>query len=201
MRNSAEAGSTLTGVLTAWQSLGNIGPWDYRCGYCGREVASARGYFDAGRNTDWAIYICPGCERPTFRGDVIVPGAPFGAEVDALPPEIAKLYGEARRAVQAGAPTSAVLTCRKILMHVGVEKGAKEGLKFIQYVDHLADAGWVPPDGGGWVDHIRTRSNEANHEIKVMTDADAKELIVFVEMLLRFAYEMPSRVPKPPTGA
>ena len=48
------------------------------------------------------------------------------------------------------------------------------------------------------VDHIRKKGNEANHEIKLMTQADAEELIAFTEMLLKFFYEFQNRVPAPP---
>ena len=56
--------------------------------------------------------------------------------------------------------------------------------------------GYVPPNGRAWVDHIRTKGNEANHEIKLMSKADAEELIVFAEMLLKFMFEFPGRLPK-----
>jgi hypothetical protein len=45
------------------------------------------------------------------------------------------------------------------------------------------------------VDHIRTKGNEATHEIVLMTKADAEELIAFTEMLLKFVYEFPAKVP------
>jgi hypothetical protein len=118
--------------------------------------------------------------------------------VENLPEGIAGLYEEARRCTSARAYTAAVLACRKILMHIAVERGAATGEKFIAYVDYLAKQGYVPPDGRIWVDHIRTKSNEANHEIVAMTDTDAADLVTFVEMLLRFIYEFPARVPKPP---
>ena len=46
------------------------------------------------------------------------------------------------------------------------------------------------------MDHIRKKGNEANHEIRLMKKADAEELISFSEMLLKFIYEFPQRVPK-----
>ena len=52
----------------------------------------------------------------------------------------------------------------------------------------------MPPDGKGWVDYIRQKSNEANHEIVLMTEEEATDLINFSEMLLRFVYEFPSKV-------
>jgi hypothetical protein len=45
------------------------------------------------------------------------------------------------------------------------------------------------------VDHIRKKGNEATHEIALMGQADAEELIGFTEMLLKFIYEFPARVP------
>jgi hypothetical protein len=55
---------------------------------------------------------------------------------------------------------------------------------------------YVPPNGKQWVDHIRKKGNEATHEIALMSEADAKELLVFLEMLLRFIYELPNMIPK-----
>ena len=84
-------------------------------------------------------------------------------------------------------------------MHVAVEKGAEEGKPFLEYVEYLSQKGYVPPDGKGWVDYIRTKGNEANHEIKIMSFADASDLITFSEMLLKFVYEFPAKVkPMPP---
>jgi hypothetical protein len=62
---------------------------------------------------------------------------------------------------------------------------------------NLAAKGYVPPDGREWVDHIRQKGNEANHEIKVMTAQDARDLVSFLEMLLKFVYEFPAKI-RPP---
>ena len=83
-------------------------------------------------------------------------------------------------------------------MNVAVNEGVPEGQTFISYVEYLDSKNFVPPKGKGWVDYIRKRGNEANHEIALMTEADAIGLISFVEMLLRFIYEFPSLVPPPP---
>ena len=79
-------------------------------------------------------------------------------------------------------------------MSIAVSKGAKEGLHFIEYVSFLSDKGYVPPDGKEWVDHIRTKSNEANHEIRIMTREEAEELINFSSMLLKLIYEFPEKM-------
>jgi hypothetical protein len=76
-------------------------------------------------------------------------------------------------------------------MHLAVEKGAQHGQSFADYVTYLADQGYVPPDGRAWVDHIRKKGNDANHEIALMTKEEAEELISFLEMLLKFMFEFP----------
>jgi hypothetical protein len=73
-----------------------------------------------------------------------------------------------------------------------LSKGADQGKKFVQYVDFLATKGYVPPDGREWVDHIRSKGNEATHEIAMMKKDDAEDLVTFLEMLLRFIYEFPA---------
>ena len=80
-------------------------------------------------------------------------------------------------------------------MNLAVSLKADPGKKFVEYVDYLAQQGYVPPNGRGWVDHIRKKGNEATHEILLMSKADANELISFTEMLLKFIYEFPAKVP------
>ena len=120
--------------------------------------------------------------------------------MQSLPTNIESLYNEIRSSIAANTHTGAVLLARKLLMHIAVEQGATAGKPFAAYVQFLADERWLPPNAKPWVDHIRTKGNEANHEIVLMSPADAKELLVFCEMLLRLVYEFPNRVPKPATG-
>jgi hypothetical protein len=146
------------------------------------------------------LYICPGCSKPTFFDHVgsQIPGVAPGNEVDHLPTGVDSLYTEARKSAGAGAHTAAVLACRKLLMNIAVDRGAKPGGSFLSYVEYLSDQNYVPPNGKGWVDHIRAKGNEATHEIKVMTPQDSADLIGFAEMLLKFVFEFPARVPKVP---
>ena len=65
----------------------------------------------------------------------------------------------------------------------------------LQVVENTPHFGFVPPNGRIWIDHIRNKGNEANHEIKLMVKQDAEELILFSEMLLKFIYEFPNKVP------
>lgn len=184
--------------MSGWHNINGIGSRQFRCGHCGFNVANDKGFFhnDLARR----IYLCPHCDGPNYflRAELQIPGVAPGQEVDHLPEPLAKLYREARNCCSVGSYTASVLAARKMLMNVAVDQGAAEGLKFIEYVDHLAAAGFIPPNGRAWVDHIRRKGNEATHEIALMAKTDAEELIAFLEMLLKFIYEFPARVPTAP---
>ena len=79
-------------------------------------------------------------------------------------------------------------------MHIAVSQGAGDGLSFAKYVDYLDDKHFTPPNSKDWVDHIRKKGNEANHEIVVMGKSDAEELLEFIHMILTFIYEYPARM-------
>lgn len=178
-----------------WSNLGRLQAKEYSCGHCGRLVASREGY--ASNAPSFLIYICPNCADPSyFTPSGQIPGVAPGNAVASLPEDLNALYNEARRAISVNANTASVLACRKLLMNIAVSQGAQAGQTFVSYVDFLADNHFVPPNGRGWVDHIRRKGNEATHEIALMTPEDAGELILFAEMLLKFIYEFPARVPQ-----
>ena len=79
-------------------------------------------------------------------------------------------------------------------MNIAVEKGAKENLSFVEYVNYLYDKGIIAKGSKDWVDHIREKGNEANHEIKIMSKEDAERLIQFIEIMLKQIYEFPARL-------
>ncbi len=187
--------------MTEWNRTGEIDPCRWTCGYCGSQVGGNIGYNKLFPDRD-CIYICPSCGNPTAfvengLGRLLqVPGSMYGSDVSCLPQSVSKLYREVRECFKGGAFTASVLAARKLLMHIAVDCGADEGKSFIQYVEFLSVSGYIPPNGKGWVDEIRKRSNEANHEIVIMDSDDARRLIDFCEMLLRFVYEFPAMVEK-----
>lgn len=186
-----------------WNQIGTHTSIKYTCGYCGQPLASEKGYFAtrADNNSVGAfIYICHHCSKPTFfdlSNGSQTPGASFGNDVSNIDDKgVLDLYDEARKSFSVNAFTASVLSCRKLLMHVAVSKGAAEGLKFIEYVEYLANNNYIPPDAKDWVDHIRSKGNEANHEITIMKKEDAEDLINFSEMLLKLVYEFPGNIKK-----
>jgi hypothetical protein len=190
----------MTSWTINWQQLGSQSSRRYTCGHCGSPLASERGWQahhpQAGTPVAW-IYICHLCNNPTYFDPEKkqIPGCAFGDTVADIPDESVRiLYDEARNATAAGCHTAAVLSCRKLLMHIAVAKGAAEGENFISYVEYLAAKNYVPPDAREWVDQIRAKGNEANHQIVIMSREDAEELISFSEMLLKLIYEFPAAV-------
>ena len=183
-----------------WQKIQPLPSRAYECGYCGASVASALGW--SGQLAEHSakqafLYVCHLCSGPTFfpYPEGQLPAIVFGSSVADIPDAaVSALYEEARRATGAGAYTAAVLCCRKLLMHIAVSKGAPDGKSFVTYVEYLADSHYVPPDARGWVDHIRKKGNEANHEIVVMDAVAAQDLLTFIEMLLRVIFEFPAAV-------
>jgi hypothetical protein len=153
------------------------------------------------------IFICHFCHSPTFfdAKSKQTPGASYGNAVSHIPDStVEALYDESRDCMKVSAYTAAILCCRKLLMNIAVSRGAQQNLKFIDYVNYLSDQGYVPPNGKAWVDHIRSKGNEATHEIKIMNKDDAEDLIGFSEMLLKFIFEFPGKIaaktPPAPAG-
>jgi len=185
-----------------WWNYSPIIPKSFICGFCGNLVSSKEGYYIKSLQTpdmlDGNIYICPGCQGPNFFPPYLsnkqYPGPSIGNEIKNLPENLKDIYEETRECYKNNCFTAVVMLCRKILMHIAVDQGEKDGKKFIEYVDYLSNAGFIPPNGKKWVDHIRSKGNEANHEIVIMKEVDAKDLIGFVEMLLKFVYEFPNMI-------
>lgn len=184
----------------SWNDVSGVPPRGYVCGYCGHRVGPDRGYIathsDSGLRESLFIYICSACRQPTYfdKRSRQWPGGPVGTPVYGLPEDVATVYEEARRCMAVAAYSTAMMACRKLLMHIAVEKGAGKNENFKSYVEWLAQNHYVPPGGNAWVDEIREKGNEANHEIKLVDRDNAEHVLAFVEMLLKFIYEMPARL-------
>ena len=168
------------------------------CGYCGNLVAPNRGYeILAGKQLWLNIYKCPHCGNPIIycvRNGETLPGTPYGRNIKNLPENISVLYDECRTNYSNQCYTSAQMIARTILMHIAVEQGADENLSFAKYVEYLDSKGYIPPNGKGWVDFIRTSGNQANHEIIIKEKVETEKVISFLSMLLLFIYELPNAI-------
>ena len=183
----------------SWQNVTNPATLSYLCYFCGNQVASEKGWIANTHisNVNAYIFICPSCCKPTFfdTDRRQIPAPRLGNSVNGITDnEVERLYNEARDCSMVGANTATVLLARKLLMNIAVHHGAEAGKTFVEYIDYLSSNGFVPPNGTTWVDQIRKKGNEATHEIPQITDKDAKQILTFVEMLLKFVYEFPSMV-------
>jgi hypothetical protein len=185
-------------IKLIWQNSKTQTSKSFVCGYCGHPLASQIGYSataTGGATPKHAhIYICHHCGKPTFFGfdGQQVPGPVFGNAVRFIPDEnVVKLFDEARSCFTIGAFTSSVLCCRKLLMNIAVAEGAAEGKSLVEYIDYLESKSYIPPNGKLWVDMIRKLGNDATHRIEFRSPEEAKLVLTFTEMLLKFIYEMP----------
>ncbi len=168
--------------------------WDsYTCGYCGHEVT---GYVLASgidRMSHRILWLqCPNCRRGSVRDGPsgVVPGVPFGPSIEGLPDEVLRAYEEARKCLSVQANTAAEGMCRKILMHVAVDKGAAEGKSFAFYLDYLGEQGYITPPMRDWVTLIKDHGNEAQHRIQTPDRQRSESTLLFTAQLLRTVYEM-----------
>lgn len=179
-----------------WNALADIAPKEYICGYCGNQVGTNKGYYY--NDEDANIYICSTCGMPTFFSSIgQIPGPILGRNINHLPDNVEVIYKEMREDIKNSSYTSAILLGRKLIMHLAVDvAGAEEGKTFVNYVEHLKQSNYIPPNGDKALDYMRKLGNEKNHEIKVGNKEEAEKIIKFVEMLLIFMYEVPNEFPQ-----
>jgi hypothetical protein len=123
------------------------------------------------------------------RGEIF-PGVVFGPSLGGLPKDVEQAYEEARACMSINAFTATELICRKILMHVAVDKGAKEGESFNAYLGALESQEYITPPMKRWVDLIRKHGNDSTHKLEPPDKARAESTVMFTAELLRIIYEM-----------
>ena len=175
----------------------------YTCANCNTAVSGAvvAFYFNKVGYVRWLL--CSNCAEGSVQTSdgLIYPSASFGPIIEGLPKDIEIAYKEARACISANALTACELMCRKILMHVAVEKGAKEGDTFVAYLTFLENQGYITPPMKKWVDLIRQHGNEATHRLATPLLVRTESTLIFTAELLRLVYEMEylanKYVPKP----
>jgi DNA-directed RNA polymerase subunit RPC12/RpoP len=171
------------------------GWYSYICGHCGRDVAGIVVAFASDEGADHIIRVrwlqCPSCRQGSvFSKESVFPGSVFGPMIEGLPTEVKQAYDEARRCLSVNAYTAAEGLCRKILMHVAVDKGAVAGQTFASYIDYLEQSGYVTPPMKDWVKLIKNHGNESQHQLKSPEQKRAQGTLLFTAQLLRSVYEM-----------
>ena len=161
------------------------------CGHCDTQVTGPAVASHQGDHGGVVWLLCTNCDRGLVSNDgVLTPGRATGPTIAGLPPAVAAAYHQARRSMSVNAFTGVELICRKILMHVAVEKGAEEGDTFASYITYLANQGYVTPPMNRWVNVIREHGNRATHELDEPDETRAESTLFFTAELLRLIYEM-----------
>lgn len=166
--------------------------YSYVCGHCNRPVSGfvVATYHDLSfSGIKWLLCTNCGCGS-VFSNNTIYPGKYFGPEIEGLPPNVEKAYLEARRCMSVDAFTACELISRTILMHVAVEKGAREKETFSSYLTFLSEKGYITPPMAEWVDLIRQHGGKATHLIEQPDPERAECTLMFTAELLRLIYEM-----------
>jgi DNA-directed RNA polymerase subunit RPC12/RpoP len=165
--------------------------FDYVCGHCGRHTSGRV----IARDSATVWLRCTSC----LSGSVQVengnffPTLKFGQIVEHLPDMVHTAFDEARICFSNMAYTASDLLCRKIIMNVAVDKGADEGLKFVQYIDYLVKVGHITPSMRVWVKIIKDNGNDATHKIEISDKRRAETTLTFTTQLLKILYEMPAK--------
>jgi hypothetical protein len=163
----------------------------YTCGHCNRPVSGVivSNYVTVLGKVEWVL--CTNCGYGSVINDGrLYPGETFGNLIEGLPKDVLGAYSEARNCISVEAYTASELICRKILMHVAVEKGAKEKESFESYLTYLGQKGYITPPMIKWVDVIRQNGGKATHLIEAPDRKRAEGTLMFTAELLRIIYEM-----------
>lgn len=163
-----------------------------KCGHCQRDISGyvVAEYPQISPPVTWIM--CPICSHGSVkdRDGLTYPGPKFGDNLKGLPADIDDAYNEARNCISVGAYSACTLICRKILMHIAVDKGDSEGKNFVEYIDYLKTSGYVTSAMDDWVDKIREGGNDSTHKIPPASEDKAKNILLFIIQMLRNVYEM-----------
>ena len=163
----------------------------YTCGYCNNVVSGVivSTYRTVLGTVEWVL--CTNCGYGSVVNDgSLYPGTLLGPIIEGLPQNVGQAYKEARSCMSVSAYTACELMCRKILMNIAVEKGAKEKESFSHYLTFLGEQGYTTPPMTGWVDLIREHGGKATHLIETPDRKRAESTLMFTAELLRLIYEM-----------
>lgn len=166
--------------------------YPYRCANCERDISGAVVAF-ASSGMEFVLWLqCTNCGDGAVRriDNNVYPGVAFGVKLYGLPEDVELAYTEARNCMGVDAYGACELVCRKILMCVAVEKGAKEGESFSSYLTYLGEKGFITDAMMGWVEIIKKNGNKATHKIEKVDKGRAESTIMFTAELLRIVYEM-----------
>lgn len=120
------------------------------------------------------------------------------ADVDGLPDNIAQVYHEARKAVSVQMYTSCEMLCRKILVNVAVDKGAKkkDTWNHKKCIKYLVKKGYIT-GFTGVANYIRLTGDQSTHKIGSPSRERARQTVKFTASVLKHVYDAEREIMKP----
>lgn len=170
--------------------------WErFLCSYCGNITSGAVVARTRDTHRIGVVWLqCPECANGSVKDPdgTVHPASKFGPKIGGLPERVEEAYEEVRECMSVAAYRACELLCRNLLMYVAVDHGADEGESFVNYIDYLAEQGFVTPPMEDWVDQIRKIGNKRAHELDPPDKSRAESTVMFTAELLRLIYEMES---------
>ena len=166
---------------------------EFSCGHCDAFICVQKGIIYSASN--YHITQCFKCGLPTIftTNNKKYPPTRLPTTVKGLPDDIDKVYKEIKDCLTVGAWTATNMLARKLLMNVAVDKGADPNQKFFYYVDWMDSSEWNTTGLKLGLDRIRSKGNEANHEIKEVSKEDVEEIFELLTVFLQLVYEFPDK--------
>jgi hypothetical protein len=192
--------------------VGDMTTLPITCGHCGRAVGAeivydsvmwgnVRGSTYVPQPSAGLWLLCPYCGEGSVRArnsGIIYPAPRPGLTLEHPPAEVVRAWEEARSAYSVGAYAAAEMMCRKILMHVAVDKGlAKVGQSFVSYMNALQAAGYITTGLEEVVDQVRDRGNVANHDLPASSEQESHVTLMITQHLMEAVYELPGMAAAP----
>ena len=106
-----------------------------------------------------------------------------------MPSGMCEIYDGVSACLEKGLPAASVILCRNLLVHIAVEKGAKQGDSFSNYLAFIEKKGYVPPVIKPKFEEVIKIGNKANHYTAKISQKEAKKIVGFMQAFLTLFYE------------
>lgn len=157
-----------------------------QCGICGRGVVA--NYYDS-RGGRFKHYE----HIQNYRPYKLTPQAASTSAPPHTPTNCGKFYKQAMSSLNSGDYDAAGAMFRKTLETGLKSKFSSKKRKLIDQIQEAANSGLLTEDLAKWAHHIRQVGNKAAHD-EHFSKAEASELKVFTELVLRYFFELPGKL-------
>ena len=181
----------------------------YDCGHCGMSVGGRVVCYQVFPLVIWLRCPNPDCSNGSVWNDEGLYPPPlsssrtYTANVDGLPDNIAQVYHEARKAISVQMYTSCEVLCRKILVIVAVDKGAKkkDTWNHKKCIRYLVKKGYIDGMLTRMASYVRLTGDQSTHEMWSPSLERAEQTLKFTAMVLSDVYDAEREIvePKEPT--